>query len=217
MSALDAHAPDPHERVEQWLIFVRDFCYLDTTPLLERLHAEPQLVDAIDVLISRNPRSSEILAAVRDFCVQALMGTDAPAMTPRPHLQTALTPYSLPYGLLQSTLASLRKTSWRLATRMWVSDKWPFLRLSDDALCVLTNCRLITPPNLEPDTEVRISDRASNRQIFEGRIALLPAHDFPLFYVAVLNSELEIRTRPSGHGQDDISVVIWGWECRPLP
>jgi len=220
---------DPHERAEQWLTFVRDFTYLDTTPLLERLATEPKLAEAIDVLIRRSSCSSDILTAVRDFCVQSLMGTNPPpAVSPHLQAKVGLSPYSVPYGMICAVLDQARppirsnrplpqsSKLWQLRTDTWMIEpaSFPFLRFSSDCLIITTNCRLILPPedpNRAPDTDFYIEDTATNRKVLRTPLALLP-EDIPLFYVAPPNTEFRISLRPRG----DVGLIVWGWECRYL-
>jgi len=207
-----------------WLEYIRDFCYLDTSPLINQARTDDDLVAAVDIAARAGTTTSQRLDQIRDLCVSLTFG-DSPTQRQLQPQSPYLTPFSVPYQMLKEVFGRHIKDAYIWHEHMrydvfnWYAHWQPHNNYLNE-LYLLTGVRLYNLDNIElPAGAVfTVLDQACNRSIIETPVSAIIERTMPLFYQLFPNSQIECRLRinnaPDVSQGAAFSLVLEGWKCR---
>jgi hypothetical protein len=211
--------------VTELLDFIHDFNQLDTTSLVQRVLSEQAFLEAAEAVLLSAVGPWKSVEALRDFCVQNLIGISAPTLgladRIRPHAR--MTPFSVPFALLRAMAPNpgqfevhrLRSLSVADAIDLHgpgVDDRWQTMVPRDEAWLVTTMWARAIPRCAPKVHDIEVWDQGANRMLHRGKLWALTADAMPCFWWLAPVTPIEVRiTRQREDEQATLMLVVEGW------
>jgi hypothetical protein len=212
------------EVVAELLQFIHDFNRLDTTALIEKVHADQKFLEAAEAVLLAAVGPWKSVDALRDFAVQNLYGEKPSPESLAERIRPGrVSPFSVPYALLRAMAPNpgqfdphqLRSLSVAEALQSngyaGEEQRWD-VRAPGSEVWLVTTMWARTIPKKSTVTKVRVVDQGSNRILHEGKLWAMIDDPMPCFWWLPPHTPLEITiTRQREEAPIEVLFAIEGW------